>query len=94
MSWSVDAVGTPEAVRAKLVEKFTQAKRNVHSNVHEAKTVELAEQLVNAELDYCHEQGCAAVTVSAGGSCSAKSGTWAGQSQLSIKVSPIFEFLK
>jgi hypothetical protein len=94
MSWSVNAVGEPSAVKAKMAAAFEQAKRNVQHNEHESKTVAWAEQIVLAELDFCYAQGCPAVTITAGGSCSMAAGTWPGQSQVSIKVDPISGFLK
>jgi hypothetical protein len=92
MSWIVTSVGRPSAVKAALVSQFEQSKRNVAHYEPELKSVELAEQLVNAELDHSVAVGAKAVTVSASGSASKGSETYPGTNQLSVSVQPIYNF--
>jgi hypothetical protein len=94
MSWSLSGVGKPAALKARLQPQFEQAKKNVAHIEHEAKTVELAEQLVNGELDFLAQQNAAAVTVSASGSASIGSPTYPGNSQVNVDVKPIYGFVE
>jgi hypothetical protein len=93
MSWSLSGVGKPAALKAKLQPQFEQAKKNVAHVEHEVKAVELAEQLVNGELDFLAEQAAPTpVTVSAGGSASNGNHAYPRTSQVTVSVQPIYGF--
>jgi hypothetical protein len=92
MSWSLGAAGKPAAVKVKLQQQFEQAKKNVAHIAHEVKTVELAEQLVNSELDFLAESTPpGVVTVSASGSASTYTPR---SSQVMVNVQPIYGFVE
>jgi hypothetical protein len=93
MSWSVSAVGKPAAVKKQLANSFEQAKKNVAHVPHEAAAVAAVESLVNAELDFQSDNGIEAVRVEAGGSACVKGASYPGNSQVSVKVEPIYCFL-
>lgn len=95
MSWSLSGAGKPAALKAKLESQFAQAKKNVAHVEHEVKAVELAEQIVNGELDFLADQATpTAVTVTAGGSVSNGSETYPRSSQINVSVQPIYGFVE
>jgi hypothetical protein len=95
MSWSLSGAGKPAALKAKLQPQFEQAKKNVAHVEHEVKAVELAEQLVNGELDFLAAHATpTAVTVTAGGSASNGNDTYPRSSQVNVSVQPIYGFVE
>lgn len=85
MSWSVNAVGRPAAVKAALATQFENAKKNTASVPHEQASVGLIAQLVSNELDFLTDVPGMAVRVEASGHAY-KSGSPPTSASTSVKV--------
>lgn len=103
MSWSVNAIGKPAAVKAALAASFEQAKKNCASVPHEADAVGIAEQLVNNQLDFLAtiNNPPTAVKVEASGSAyfsdNAQADTTvkrSGASNVKVEVQPVYGFIE
>lgn len=87
MSWSVNAVGRPAAVKTALVQQFENAKKSTANVPHELASVGLIEQIVNDQLDFLADVPNVAVNVAANGSAY-KSGQ-NGSSSVRVSVEPL-----
>ena len=93
MTWSVNAVGKPLAVKAALVAQFKQAYVGTAHMPHEQATVAAAEQMVNTELDFL--AGCKGVAVHVQGGGSAYKDTQGnGSTSMTLKVEPLYGFVE
>jgi hypothetical protein len=99
MSWALGKiVGKPSALKERVTEYFNQIQKNSFSE-HERKSVDIAEQILLHELDFCIENETSAVEVEAGGSCCQKSGEIRtamnrGSTTFKVRVEPIYNFLE
>jgi hypothetical protein len=89
MSWSVNAVGKAQAVKASLATQFESAKKNTQHIQPEAASVAYVEATVNALLDGFDPK--VAVKVSASGSCMARDGVL-GSASTSVQFDTLYGF--
>ena len=94
MSWSIGKLsGHPEALKAKVNTAMDNAIEQVKNVPHEHSQAKLAKQMIMDSLDFMSINDNPAVEVEAQGSaCAASSGS-VGQSQITVKVTPIFSFI-
>lgn len=52
MSWSINAIGKPAALKISLVKEFASRKESCKNVPHEVEAICIAEQLVNNQLDF------------------------------------------
>lgn len=94
MSWSVSAVGRPEAVKQSLAKQFESAKSATSYILHEQRSVAIIESLVNNELDAIKDADrMKVVKVEANGTASSQNGRVLS-SQVSLKIEPIYGFVE
>jgi hypothetical protein len=97
MSWSVEAVGKPAAVKSALASQFEAAKKSTANISHEQEAVVEIESVVNGQLDFlAAHNGASAVTVKASGSASLAppGASWPSTTQVALEVSPIHGFVE
>ena len=94
MSWSINAVGRPEAVRQELARQFESAKQSTRAILHENRSVAIVESLVNNELEALKTSDWVKVVrVTACGSASTQEGRVLS-SQISLTLEPIHGFVE
>jgi hypothetical protein len=95
MSWSVNAIGKPSAVKAHLETQFAAAKLGTEHIPQERDSVAAIEAAVNSQLDFLAEVPGIAVHVQAGGS--AWKGVTAqlqGSATCNLKFETIYGFVE
>lgn len=92
MSWSVNAIGKPAAVKTLLQGQFASAKNSTKNIPAELSTVEATEAMVNAQLDFAVLNGVGAVDVQASGSASMKGATYSGSISSSVSFKSLYNF--
>ena len=93
MSWSVVVVGKPAAVKAAATEQFNTLQQTLTVE-HELRTVALAQQIVENELDFLATiEPTVAVRVDCHGSAWKPASGPGGSSSVSILVDPNHNFV-
>lgn len=94
MSWSIGILkGHPEALKPLVSKQMDNAIEQVKSVPHEHSQAKLAKQMIMDSLDFLSKNDNPAVEVEAGGSACAASSGYVGNSQITVKVTPIFSFI-
>lgn len=94
MSWSVAAIGKPEAVKRSLAAQFERAKESTASFPHECEVVGAVEKIVNSQLDFVTGVPGLVIQVMATGNAYQSPDTPQKSSAVTLEVKPIYGFVE
>lgn len=94
MSWSVSYVGTPAETKEFLAPQFASAKEATKANLYECTQVELAETMVNNQLDFMIQNSPDTkvyATASGSAAIAPEGASWKTYTQLSITFNEVYQ---